>query len=276
MGTAVAGEGLVPDRDQQGSVEGAPGETAGGAADAAAPGNSGHYWRSSSNNKNLWNALRAFIWHTEQFGFEPDFYTAQIGRKITAVELPFHFGLGFRVAGLEALYCGHLDRVVDTGSGRWVVDYKTTKKTLNADYFGTYMPSTQLPGYAVAAKIVFHEPVQGVIIDAFQVGVDFTRCARSHILLGAERADEWLENAQDWTFGAMLTADNAEVEVCSNITDFATKNAKNWKMNTESCFICPFKEVCASTPSVRGHILEAGFKLQHWDPLDRQHKEKVA
>jgi hypothetical protein len=228
------------------------------------------YWRSASPNKNLWNALRTFIWHTEQFGLEPDFSTAFLGEGLTAVELPFQFSLGLSVAGHEATYCGHLDRIVDTVSGRWVVDYKTTKKTLNTEYFSSYSPSTQLPGYAVAAKIVFHEPVQGVIIDAFQVGVDFTRCARSHIRLGEEKADEWLWNATEWILDAMQTARAVKVVQRETLIDFAVQNAQGWKMNTESCFICPFREVCSATPSVRGHILEAGFRVQHWDPLERQ------
>lgn len=223
------------------------------------------YWQSEDRNKNFWNALRAFIWYTETFAFEPDFNTASIGRKISAIELPFQFSLGdFTSSGEEIVYCGHLDRVVDTASGRWVIDYKTTKKTLGADYFDTYQPSTQLPGYAVAAKIVFHEPVQGVIVDAFQVGVDFTRNARGHILLGAERADEWLDNASSWIAKAVEIAEGA-----------ASPEERHWKMNTESCFICPFKEVCRSTPSVRPDVLKLDFKQRFWDPLDRG-QEKAA
>jgi len=157
-----------------------------------------------------------------------------------------------------------------------VVDYKTTKKTLNAEYFEGFKLSTQLPGYGVAAKVVFHEPVQGIIVDGFQVGVDFTRCGRSHILLGEEKANEWLDTASHWIAGAMATAAIADIKPAEDIYSFAQKNGHNWKMNTESCFICPFKEVCGSTPSVRGHILEAGFQIQHWDPLDRQQQEKPA
>lgn len=228
------------------------------------------HWKSDSPNKNLWNCIRAFIWHTEHFALEPDFNTTILGKKLLAVELPFTFDLDLKVNGFAASYCGHLDRVVDTGSGRWVVDYKTTTKTLTSSYFDTYNPSTQLPGYAVAASIVFHEPVQGVIIDAIQVGVDFTRCGRSHLRLGAERADEWMHNAHDWVEDAMLTATRATLEPASSLADFATKNAKHWKMNTESCFICPFKEVCRSTPSVRGFILEAEFNISLWDPAVRQ------
>lgn len=228
------------------------------------------YWQSASSNKNLWNACRAFIWHTEQFAYESDFNTALVGKKLTAIELPFSFSLDIgSYDGIEITYCGHLDRIVDTSSGRWVVDYKTTKKTLGSDYFDTYQPSTQLPGYAVAAKIVFHEPVQGAIVDAFQVGVDFVRCARGHILLGEERANEWLAGTQSWISEAIAVASSALIEETATHSGFAARNAKHWRMNTESCFICPFKEVCRSTPAVRGAILEADFKVEYWDPLDR-------
>lgn len=231
-----------------------------------------HYWQSESNNKNLWNALRAFIWHTESFGFEPDFATAVIGKKLLGIELPFQFDLDLKVQGHQATYCGHLDRVVDTTSGRWIVDYKTTKKTVNTTYFDSYNPSTQLPGYAVAAKIVFGEPVQGVIIDAFQIGVDFVRCGRGHILLGEEKADEWLHNASAWIESAMSVASRAKIEETESIVSFSSSNAHHWPMNTESCFICPFKTVCGSTPSIRGFVLDSAFRIEHWDPLARQNQ----
>lgn len=240
----------------------------------------GFYWKSSSNNKNLWNALRAFIWHTEQFGLEPDFNTALIGGKTYALELPFSFQLatyGPTTEGgsLSLTYCGHLDRMADTASNRWVIDYKTTKKTINSDFFNSYELSTQLPGYGVAAKIVFHEPVRGVIVDGFQIGVDFVRCARGHITLGEEKADEWLKNTTSWIMSAVEMADLADIKPAETLIEFATLNAHNWPMNTESCFICPFKEVCRSTPSIRGAILEADFKKKVWDPLDRN-KDKDA
>jgi hypothetical protein len=229
------------------------------------------YWKSESSNKNLWNCLRAFIWHTEHFAFEPDFQTTLLGKKLYAVELPFTFDLNLKVNGISASYCGHLDRVVDTASGRWVVDYKTTTKTLTGSYFDTYNPSTQLPGYAVAASIVFHEPVQGVIIDAMQVGVDFTRCGRSHLRLGTERAEEWMHNAHGWVEDAMLVASSATLSPdAEDLKSFAVLNAKHWRMNTESCFICPFKEVCRTTPSLRGDLLDLEFTTSVWDPINRQ------
>jgi RecB family exonuclease len=234
----------------------------------------GKYWESNSRNKNLWNALRAFVWHTEQFALEPDFRTTVLGKKLLAVELPFSFDLDLKVNGTPATFCGHLDRMVDTGSGRWVVDYKTTTKAIGPHYFESYSPSTQLPGYAVAASIVFHEPVQGVIIDGMQIGVDFVRCGRGHILLGKEKSDEWMENAVSWVRSAMEMAVSAKIEPAEDIAAYAAKNAKHWPMNTESCFICPFKGVCSSTPSVRGFLLESDFVPGLWDPIARQGAKK--
>lgn len=236
--------------------------------------NKGKHWRSHSNNKNLWNALRAIIYHTETFHLEPDSRTAVIGESLLAIELPFQFDLEVEVNGktTPVTYCGHMDRVIDSGSGRWVVDYKTTTKTLNAGYFDGYQPSTQLPGYAVAAKIVFHEPVQGVIIDAFQIGVDFVRCGRGHILLGEEKADEWLHNASSWIGSAMSIGERllGQADDTTTLSEIIDKLSPAYPMNTESCFICPFKVVCASTPSVRKHLLENSYQLHLWDPLARQ------
>jgi len=231
------------------------------------------YWRSTSNNKNLWNALRAFIWHTEVFGFEPEVHTAVVGGSLLAVELPFQFDL-LEFKGTPITYCGHMDRIVDTPGGRWVVDYKTTTKTLGTAYFSGYEPSTQLPGYAVAAKIVFHQPIQGVMIDAFQIGVDFVRCGRGHILMTEEKADEWLYEATTWIRSALSLA-SQDHEDDTSLVEFAGKNAHLWPRNTESCFICPFKVVCSSTPSVRKHLLAEAYVSSFWDPLARQQAPKA-
>lgn len=234
----------------------------------------GKYWRSTSNNKNLWNALRAFIWHTEAFGFEPEVHTTVVGNSLLAVELPFQFDL-LDFKGQSITYCGHMDRLVDTPGGRWVVDYKTTTKTLSTAYFSGYEPSTQLPGYAVAAKIVFHQPIQGVMIDAFQIGVDFVRCGRGHILMTEEKADEWLHEASTWIRSALSLAGQIH-EPAETLPDFAGVNAHLWPRNTEACFICPFKIVCASTPSVRKHLLAEAYISSFWDPMSRQQAAKAA
>lgn len=242
----------------------------------------GSYWKSHSNNKNLWNALRAFIWHTEQFGLEPDFHTAVYEEEVLTaagpqkvelpmVEFPFQYDLGFEFYDHPIIFCGHLDRVVDTSAGRWIVDYKTTKNTISSHYFDGYQPSTQLPGYAVASKVVFHKPILGVVVDAFQIGVDFVRCGRGHILTGEEKANEWLDGVVDW-IGKALESAAIQHEGADDLAGFAGKNAQHWKMNTESCFLCPFKPVCASTPSIRGHVLQSAYNNEFWDPLARQEK----
>lgn len=233
---------------------------------------SGHYWRSHSNNKNLWNCLRSFIWYTEQFLSDYATHTAVIDDR-PLLEYPFQFDLDLSVDGQGLTYCGHFDRVIDAPEGRWIVDYKSTKSTVGMDYFAKYQPSSQLPGYNVAGKIIFQEPVLGVRIDAVQVGVDFSRCARGHIRFSDEKADEWLNNTSQWVFEATLAAQQPHEEA-ETLVEFAQANARNWRMNEESCFICPFREVCASSPTIRGHLLEKAYvQGLFWDPLSRQRNE---
>lgn len=271
---AILQEAWVSDRDGCAVTVSAPNALAVG--DGAVPSRPGHYWTSHSTNKNLWNCLRAFIWHTEQFAFEPDFNTAVVGNSLLAVELPFKFDLGVTIGGVTPLYCGHLDRVVETQTGLWVEDYKTTKHTLSSHYFAGYMPSTQLPGYDVAARIVLQQPVQGVVVSAMQIGVNFTRHMRGHILLGEARGDEWLHNAQAWIHSAYSFAFR-EHHPAGDVYEFATLNAHLWPMNTESCYICAFKPVCERTASIRKHLLEEAYTTNEpWDPLARQGGRKAA
>ena len=136
------------------------------------------------------------------------------------------------------LLCGHLDKVVSFLGDTFVLDHKTTKSTIGSYYFDQYEPNNQMTLYTIAGRVIFHAPVKGVIIDACQSAVSFSRFERGLTYRTQAQLDEWLKDLHYWFEQAERYA-----------TD------EYWPMNDTSCFNCDFnrhgKKICAKDPSVR-------------------------
>jgi hypothetical protein len=110
-----------------------------------------------------------------------------------------------------------------------------------------------MTGYTLGGKITFAQPVKGVMIDAAQVGVTFSRFARGTSLRSDDQLDEWLSQTAYWV---KLATSYAEA-------DF-------WPLNESSCdkyFGCPFRPVCSKPPRQRETWLKADYTHRLWDPL---------
>lgn len=134
-------------------------------------------WTSNDPNKNRVTLLRSIIWYLDHF--EDDaMVTVRLQNGKPAVELSFRFeaeGIKNNLTDEPFVLCGHLDRLGTIGDLTYISDRKTTKSTLNEDYFDQYTPDNQFSLYAMAGKIVYNTPVKGIIVDAAQVAVTFTR-----------------------------------------------------------------------------------------------------
>jgi ATP-dependent exoDNAse (exonuclease V) beta subunit len=73
---------------------------------------------------------------------------------------------------------GHLDRLVRYGGDYYVQDQKTTGSSIGPWYFKRYNPDNQMSLYTAAGAVVFNTPVKGVMVDAAQVAMGFTRFER--------------------------------------------------------------------------------------------------
>ena len=138
--------------------------------------------------------------------------------------------------------------------GAYVMDRKTTGSTPGPYYFDGFAPDNQMSLYALASKIVFKTPVKGVIIDAAQVVVGFTRFSRGFTHRTDAQLDEWLANTWTWLETARGYA----------LADF-------WPMNDKSCHHfggCVFRKVCSKSPEVRERFLESDFTRIPWNPLE--------
>lgn len=206
-------------------------------------------WSSEDPDKNRWTLLRSIIWHCEHYAEDPA-RTVVLANGKPAVELTFRFEIG------EGFYlCGHLDRIVDFGDGRYVMDHKTAKAKLSSHYFKNYNPDNQMTLYTLAGSIAFNQPVKGVLIDGAQVAVGFTEFARDITVRSKDQLDEFVEGVYAWR----------GVAAHYQRTGF-------WPMNETACDKyggCRFRDVCGTRNAARERILQTYFTQEgdRWNPL---------
>jgi PD-(D/E)XK nuclease superfamily len=206
-------------------------------------------WPFDHSSKTRETLVRSIIWYLEQFREDPA-KTVQLNSGKPAVELSFSMELEHE----NYLLCGHLDRVVEFNGLTFVMDRKTASSTLASNYFEKFDVDNQMSLYSIAAKVLYQMPIRGVIIDAAQIAVGFTRFVRGFTYRTPAQLDEWIKDIKSWV-------------------DLAAGYARsgNWPMNDKSCDKyggCPFRKVCSKDPGVRQIILESDFVREPWNPLE--------
>lgn len=202
-------------------------------------------WESDDNIKTRETLVRSVVWYLEQFRDDPC-KTVILADGSAAVEYPGHFAIG---DGLFLFF--HLDRLVEYAGQIYVQDQKTTKATLSGYYFKRYNPDNQMSGYTLASQIALGVPAAGVMIDAAQIAVGFTRFERGFTHRTEYQLEEWLDNTR-WILNQQSSARDA-----------------GWPMNDSACQKyggCPFLDVCSKDTRVRSAFLET-FEKREWNPL---------
>jgi hypothetical protein len=206
-------------------------------------------WQSDHNTKTRENLIRTIVWYLDQFR-EDSCTTVHLSNGAPAVEYSFALPVDDGV-----VFAGHLDRVVEYSGKPYVQDQKTTGTTITPRYFEGYDPDTQMSMYTFAGKAIFGIPVKGVMIDAAQIAVGFTRFERGFTFRDEGQLNEWYD-------GAMWHIEKARTATKENY----------FPMNASSCGNfggCEFRHICSRSPSVRENFLKADFSQQkRWDPLE--------
>lgn len=221
--------------------------------------------------KNRHTLIRSLVWYLEEFK-EDNAKTVTLANGKPAVELSFRMNLDYgpkkhsfewvdpvaESIGIVSrsepevnyILCGHIDRVVEFVGQVFVQDHKTTKNTLSQNYFSAFDLDNQMSLYTVASQVVFSTPAKGVMIDAAQIAVGFTRFDRSVTYRTDGQLEEWLFDLQ------LLLRQNEEY----------VKN-DYWPMNDKACSWCTFKKICSKDPKVREIFLNSDFEKKPWNPL---------
>jgi hypothetical protein len=168
-----------------------------------------------------------------------------------AVELSFSVPFP-RVAPTGEAYTlnGHMDYIAQWGDEHYISDNKTTGKPLNDAFFSSYAPSIQFDTYDLVGTILWPElELDGVQVDALQLSASATASGRHTYYKTDEHREEQMRTIQ-W------------------ILECAEKYAADgyWPMNKGSCFMCPFREICARPPSDREYALEADPRFERREP----------
>ena len=208
-------------------------------------------WNSYDTNKTRETLIRTIIWYLDFFE-EDTMETVILPSGAPAVEYSFSLEVDDGVS-----FCGHLDRLVTQGDNYYITDQKTTGTSLSPYYFRGFKPDTQMSLYTFAGKALFNLPVSGIVIDAAQIAVGFSRFERGFSFRSDEELDEWYE-------GAMHTIMQFNSSI---LTD-------KFPMNPSACGNyggCEFREICSLTPRVREGFLESNFSRgKIWNPLERR------
>lgn len=208
-------------------------------------------WQSGHNTKTRENLIRTIIWYIDNFEEDPA-KTIILSSGEAAVEhsfaLPVDNGL---------IFSGHLDRMVEYAAHPYVQDQKTTGSTITQRYFEGFSPDTQMSMYTWAGKLIFSSPVHGVMIDAAQIAVGFTRFERGFAFRTASQLEEWYETS-------MYHIEKAR----------AATREQHFPMNRSACGNyggCEFRQICSRSPEVRDNFLKGSFEIQpRWDPLEKR------
>ncbi len=212
----------------------------------------GRPWFSDHPTKNRFTLIRSLVWYLDQWQDDP-LQTVMLGENRPAVELSFRYDSGIRVAGETVLLCGHIDRIVSINDMIFPTDLKSTKATIGtaaSTYFDQFSPDDQMSGYTHATRVHYRLQPSGVIIDAAQIAVGFTRFLRGHTPRTAAQLDEWHDGFR---------------ELVHRFADYAKRGF--WPMNEKACFRCDLRRVCAKSPQTRQKWLAADYVQRTWDPL---------
>jgi hypothetical protein len=215
----------------------------------------GRPWVSDHNSKTRETLIRSVVWYLDNFGANDPAKTVVLADGRPAVELSFKLNLDWGPTPDQPyILCGHLDKLVEYASGIYDLDRKTTSTTLTPSYFDQFDPDNQMSLYSFASKVVFKTDLKGVIIDAAQIAVGFTRFARGFTYRTETQIEEWLRDSRYWF----------NVQAACAKEDY-------YPMNDKSCHKyggCHFRGICSKSPEVRDAFLKSDFEIAKWNPME--------
>ena len=214
-------------------------------------------WTSGDKYKNRFTLLRTIVWYLDKYQ-EDELRTAILANGKPAVELPFTMDSGYTAfTGEDFVLCGKIDRIVTFKSDYYVADIKTTQSTIGDYFFKKYTPDNQVSIYNLAGNKAFGIATQGLIIDACQVAIEFSKFERGLIERTEAQMIEWQEELGYWLM---------------NLNNSAERGV--WPKNDSACGIyggCPFRPVCSQpNPTAAQKVVEGAYRDRLWDPLQNR------
>lgn len=224
-------------------------------------------WCPEDELKHRYSLVSLVIWWCDDQPEKPDgdgVWPYRFPDGTEAVELPFRIPLPFEYKTFDDeginvaetyLLCGHLDNLGTHAGQLYIVDAKTTARSLGKGYREGLSPNHQFDTYDLAASIMFPDlDFAGVLIDAASLLKSGANFAVVPLHKTDAMREEWLDDIEHWIKEAERYAD----------TD-------HWPMNKRNCWLCEFKGICSIEKSKREMFLKANFEQRgRWNPLEER------
>ncbi len=215
----------------------------------------------TDNARTRYTLVRGLVWSLEALGTDIitpfEFPDGTLGIELSwRVPLPYEYVDGTLTQWDKKPYllCGHFDGLVNFQGDVYVLERKTTKKTLKSWFFKEFSPNVQISTYALAADLMYQTlDVRGVIVEAMQTAVGFSRYLRQPIKRTPEQREEFLTEV---------------IHYIKQAEGYAESGV--YPKNESACMMyggCAFQKICSLSPSVRQDFLESNFKVDKWNPL---------
>lgn len=207
---------------------------------------SGH----KANKKNLSTLIRSLIWFDDEYG-DYHMYSPVFTEDAVVVE-----PLGIKApCGTEYVMVGNYDQIVrDVDDGElMVLERKTTAATIGPRFWYDYDPSTQLNVYDWISNR--HHSTTGVLIEACQTAVGFTRFDYHKVKRTKLQREHWLRVMEFWIrFAERLALDDD----WENAMNLATQKYENVTRNMQR-----------KSPALWNGMLQVEMeKRLVWNPLE--------
>jgi hypothetical protein len=186
----------------------------------------------------------------DQFGEDDSCQTVILSNGKPAVEHSFRLE-----ADNDIILSGHLDRLVEYGHAP---TFRTRKPPAPLYHPATSMaitPTHRCHSTPSRARSIFNLQIKGIMIDAAQIAVGFTRFERGFTFRDEGQLNEWYDNSM------------YHIEKAREAT-----REDYFPLNPSSCGNyggCEFRHICSKAPSIREQFLKGDFvKGKRWDPLE--------
>lgn len=230
-------------------------------------------WNPENKKKNRRTLVRALVWTLDEFEkghIRP--HADADGHAATevdfAVPLPFN-----SPDGEPYLLTGIIDSFCEIGGPDQVMprERKTTNSTLGRAYFDRFEFDIQIDVYSLAMRIMSEDEITpGVVLEAIQTGVTFSRARRQVIQSSNDQLEEFVETIQHWIGEAAIFARLAHLfpEKAMEVYPMNRSNCNNFRKedvedNMYSSIVhggCPYRELCTKDRSVRERYEKGSYE----------------
>ena len=194
---------------------------------------------SFDNTRTSRTLVRAVSYYTDLYREDP-YVTARHPDGTACIEVRFEFPIPnrpYRISGL-------IDRLAYERNNLFIVDRKTTSKTLNAQWWKQFLPGIQIPTYLLATYWLGFKP-KGAMIEGCQTMVNGCRWQR-------QTFEPTYDHLMEWQVDMVALIDEI---------DHAHQTG-HWPRRRTSCELhggCTMRDVCNTAPGQRHRPLNERF-----------------